>query len=135
MCLGLGLLALVSLNGCSKKSGSASDVAEKAYACLQKQDYKAFCDLMDFGQDSTMSASEVEAQQAMMVAMLEEKYSETVAETGAIKSYKVLGEQLSEDGKTANVQMEVQYEKKAEPDTVDVSMVLVDGKWKVSSDK
>lgn len=136
--LGMALMAVLLLGSvaCSKKAKTASDAAEKAYGYLQKADYESFYKMMDLGSTAEMTQAEIEAQKAMMVALLEEKFEEEVGQKGGIDSFEAIKETVSEDGNKAEVMLEVYYKndpKKA--DTTSVSMVLVDGEWRVPYDK
>lgn len=131
--LSVALMLMVSCS--SKKESSPSQVAEKAYACLQDRDYKGFVDLMDMDTEEGMSENEKEAQKAMMVALLEEKYEESVAQNGGIESYKVVDEVVDSTDMKATVTMEIKFVNSSQPQTENVPLVRVDGKWLISQAK
>lgn len=135
-----GFIALTTLFwgvlvSCSHREKTPAAVAEKAYGYLQEGDYKGFVDLIDMGSGEGMSENEKEAEKTMTVALLEEKYEESISEKGKMEYYKVVSEEIDPEGMKAGVQMEVKYEKDSVPTIEDVPLVMVDGQWLISQAK
>ena len=111
-------------------ANTPSAVAEKAVKCMQKADYEGYVDLMDLKKSD---GKDVEKEQ--LAALLREKGTKTMEKKQGIKSYKVESEEISEDGKSATVNMKVVYGDGSE-DTNKIKLVKNDkGEWKVSLGK
>ena len=111
-------------------ANTPSAVAEKAVKCMQKADYEGYVDLMDLKKSD---GKDVEKEQ--LAALLREKGTKTMEKKQGIKSYKVESEEISEDGKSATVNMKVVYGDGSE-DTNKIKLVKNDkGEWKISFGK
>lgn len=104
-------------------------VAEKSISYLQSKDYKAYVNLMDM---SKVDPDMVDQQKSMMISSLQSskksKYNKTIT------SYKTTEEVVSEDGKSADVKIEITYEDGSTRNE-SVDLVNVDGKWKLVGGK
>lgn len=111
-------------------ANTPSAVAEKACKCVQNEDYEGYVELMDLKETKNQ-----ESEKQQFVAMLREKGTKTMEKKQGIKSYKVESEEISEDGKSATVNMKVVYGDGSE-DTNKIKLVKNDkGEWKVSLGK
>lgn len=111
-------------------ANTPSAVAEKACKCVQNEDYEGYVELMDLKETKNQ-----ESEKEQFVAMLREKGTKTMEKKQGIKSYKVESEEISEDGKSATVNMKVVYGDGSE-DTNKIKLVKNDkGEWKISFGK
>ena len=111
-------------------ANTPSAVAEKAVKCMQKADYEGYVELMDLKETKNQ-----ESEKQQFVAMLREKGTKTMEKKQGIKSYKVESEEISEDGKSANVKMKIVYGN-GDEDTQKMKLVKNDkGEWKISFGK
>lgn len=133
--IALTVLLWGGLVSCSPKEKTPAAIAEEAYGCLQDRDYKGFVDLIDMGSGEGMSENEKEAEKTMTIALLEEKYDESIAQRGEMEYYKVVSEEIDPEGMKALVQMEVKYGKDSLPTIEDVPLAMVDGQWLISQAK
>ena len=111
-------------------ANTPSAVAEEACKCVQNEDYEGYVELMDLKETKNQ-----ESEKQQFVAMLREKGTKTMEKKQGIKSYKVESEEISEDGKSATVNMKVVYGDGSE-DTSKIKLVKNDkGEWKISFGK
>lgn len=111
-------------------ANTPSAVAEEACKCVQNADYEGYVELMDLKETKNQ-----ESEKEQFVAMLREKGTKTMEKKQGIKSYKVESEEISEDGKSATVNMKVVYGDGSE-DTNKIKLVKNDkGEWKISFGK
>ena len=111
-------------------ANTPSAVAEEACKCVQNEDYEGYVELMDLKETKNQ-----ESEKEQFVAMLREKGTKTMEKKQGLKSYEVLSEEISEDGKSATVKMKVVYGDGSE-DTNKIKLVKNDkGEWKVSLGK
>ena len=117
------------LASCSGSSDSPSATAEKALVCMQKSDYEGLVDLMYFGQKD--EKAEKEAKDSMK-ALLKEKGQK---EEKVMESFKITGETIAEDGKTAKVNYTVKYKDSDEEKEEEMKMVKTDNGWMLDAGK
>ena len=111
-------------------ANTPSAVAEKACKCVQNADYEGYVELMDLKETKNQ-----ESEKQQFVAMLREKGTKTMEKKQGIKSYEVLSEEISEDGKSANVKMKIVYGN-GDEDTQKMKLVKNDdGDWKLTMGK
>ena len=111
-------------------ANTPSAVAEEACKCVQNEDYEGYVELMDLKETKNQ-----ESEKEQFVAMLREKGTKTMEKKQGLKSYEVLSEEISEDGKSATVKMKMVYGDGSE-DTNKIKLVKNDkGEWKVSLGK
>ena len=126
------LVAVVALTlwSCGP-ANTPSAVAEEACKCMQNEDYEGYADLMDLKKSDDGKGVEKE----QLAALLREKGSKTMEKKQGIKSYEVLSEEISEDGKSANVKMKIVYGN-GDEDTQKMKLVKNDdGDWKLTMGK
>lgn len=122
----LAVFAIIALASCS--SNSPKSVAEKAMKSIVDKDYKTYVDLIYFDK-AKKSPEDVEKAKEQLREMLQGKLEKSIKEKGAIKSYKVVNEEISEEGDKAVVTFEVSYED-GKTDSTAVQLVKdKDGKW------
>ena len=126
------LVAVVALTLWSCGSANTpSAVAEEACKCMQNEDYEGYADLMDLKKSDDGKGVEKE----QLAALLREKGTKTMEKKQGIKSYEVLSEEISEDGKSANVKMKIVYGN-GDEDTQKMKLVKNDdGDWKLTMGK
>ena len=111
-------------------ANTPSAVAEEACKCVQNADYEGYVELMDLKETKNQ-----ESEKEQFVAMLREKGTKTMEKKQGIKSYEVLSEEISEDGKSANVKMKIVYGN-GDEDTQKMKLVKNDdGDWKLTMGK
>ena len=111
-------------------ANTPSAVAEEACKCLQNEDYEGYVELLDLKETKNQ-----ESDKEQFVAMLREKGTKTMEKKQGIKSYEVLSEEISEDGKSANVKMKIVYGN-GDEDTQKMKLVKNDdGDWKLTVGK
>ena len=97
---------------------------------MQNADYEGYVELMELKETEGK-----EAEKEQFVALLREKGTKTMEKKQGLKSYEVLSEESSEDGKSATVKMKMVYGDGSE-DTSKVKLVKNDkGEWKMSFGK
>ena len=101
-------------------TNTPSAVAEKAVKCIQKADYEGYVDLMNL-----KKTDEGNNEKEQLVALLREKGTKAMEKKQGLKSYEVLSEEISEDGKSATVKMKMVYGDGSE-DTQDLKLVKND---------
>ena len=112
-------------------ANTPSAVAEEACKCMQNEDYEGYADLMDLKKSEDGKGVEKE----QLAALLREKGTKTMEKKQGIKSYKVESEEISEDGKSANVKMKIVYGN-GDEDTQKMKLVKNDdGDWKLTMGK
>lgn len=122
----LAVFAIIALAACS--SNSPKSVAKKAMKSIVDKDYKTYVDLIYFD-NAKKSPEDVEKAKEQLREMLQGKLEKSIKEKGAIKSYKVVNEEISEEGDKAVVTFEVSYED-GKTDSTAVQLVKdKDGKW------
>lgn len=102
------------------KKDTPSDVMEKALKSLQKKDYKG---TFQFTAGIEEASEEDLKQMAALVEMLYEA-------NGGLKDYEILGEEISEDGQTANVTVKYIFGNGTEKEDRD-KLQLTESGWKI----
>ena len=111
-------------------ANTPSAVAEEACKCVQNEDYEGYVDLLLLKETKNQ-----ESEKQQFVAMLREKGTKTMEKKQGLKSYEVLSEEISEDGKSATVKMKMVYGDGSE-DTQDLKLVKNDdGDWRLTMGK
>ncbi len=108
---------------CSSSS-TPSSVAEEVTKCIQKGDYDKLGEYIYAEKDD----ANAEQTKAMVVGMLKDKGGKAIEKKGGIKSYTTISEEISEDGSTAEVEVEVTYGDDSTENN-DYDLINVDGKW------
>lgn len=113
---------------CGGGDGSTpTAAAEKCAELLKAGDYEGITNQLAF--DENASKEDIDATKAMLVAMGKEKSEKQIAEKQGITSYKVVSEEIAEDGNTAIVKVEFTYGD-GSTDIQKYDLKLVDGQWK-----
>lgn len=128
--LALCLFAFTMFISCG--GSTPADKAEECVGFMKDSKYEALVNEISFPEDAT--PEQVEETKKMFTALLTEKGSKQIEEKGGIQSYEVVEETISEDGKTAQVKIDIKYGNGTnEVETFD--LVLVDGEWKLKLNK
>ena len=86
---------------CGGDGSTPTAAAEKCAELLKAGDYEGITNQLAF--DENASKEDIDATKAMLVAMGKEKSEKQIAEKQGITSYKVVREEIAEDGNTAIV--------------------------------
>ncbi len=124
-------LVMTSCGG-AEKAATPEDVVKEAFACIEKQDYAGYLQLIDVKEKDGMTADEVREKS---VPMFEAKVKETIDKKGGIKSWEIVETTLSEDGKSAKVKTKIVYGNDTEDDSKMKLVQKEDGKWMIDADK
>ncbi len=107
-------------------------VAEKAVKCMKDKDYKGYVDLVNITEKGEHSEAEMRSE---LTVLLSEKASKNIEKDGEIESYKILSEEISEDGTHAVVKMQITYSK-GNTDTEEITLVKTEaGDWMLDMGK
>lgn len=110
-------------------AGSTPTSKAEAYLDDMKSgDYAALIEHLHFKKAMT------DQDKQQLATMLEEKGQKSIEKDGAIASYEIISETISEDGTTATVESVIKYEGGKEKNEK-IKLVSVDGKWLVDSGK
>ncbi len=121
-------LFAVSCGGPSTPTQAANEL----YDLIIDGKYEAASEYFNYDK---VKPEELDESKAMIVSMLKEKVAPMIEKKGGIKSYEILEETISEDGKSANVKTKMVYGDGSE-DTDKLEFVLTeDGQWKASLGK
>jgi hypothetical protein len=109
-------------------SSTPTSKAEAYLDDMKAGDYAAVIEHLHFKKAMT------DQDKQQLATMLEEKGQKSIEKDGAIASYEIISETISEDGTTATVESLIKYEGGKEK-TETIKLVNVDGEWKVDSGK
>ena len=117
-------LIMVSCGGDSTPTAKA-----EAYLDAMKDgNYAELVDQLHFKQEMT------EEDKAQLVTMLEQKAKESIEKDGAMESYEIISETISEDGTEAKVECITKHAGGKEKNET-IKLVNIDGEWLVNSGK
>lgn len=124
----IAVFAILAITACS--SNSPKDVAEKAMKCLVNQDYKGYVDLI-YLQDENKSKEDVDKAKAkaQLVELLQNKGEKMIKENEEVESFEITKEEISEDGNSATVDLNITYKNGKTDDTTVKLCKDKDGKW------
>lgn len=127
MFLSIAMMAVLTLSSCN--GNSPTDTAEKAAKCMQDGNYDGLADLVYIEEKE---GEDIESQRKMISGLIGSLSSKTIDKKQGIRSYEVTGEEISEDGETATVRMDITYGDGSEKkDDVTSLRKDKDGKWKL----
>lgn len=127
----LAVAVAMFMVSCAGAPATPSDAAVEYYQCVVNGDYEAFANAVHF---DTTDPEEIAEGKAMITSLYKEKAAPQIEKKGGVKSIEAVGETISEDGNTANVQLKVVYGDGSEKNE-DVKMVKVEDKWMLAFDK
>ena len=116
---------------CAGAPATPSDAAVEYYQCVVNGDYEAFANAVHF---DTTDPEEIAEGKAMITSLYKEKAAPQIKKKGGVTSIEAVGEAISEDGNTANVQLKVVYGDGSEKNE-DIKLVKVEDKWMLAFDK
>lgn len=122
----IAVFAILAFTACS--SNSPKDVAEKAMKCIVNQDYKGYVDLV-YLQDENKSKEDVDKAKAQLVELLQNKGEKSIKENEGVESFEVTKEEISEDGNSATVDLNITYKNGKTDDTTVKLCKDKNGKW------
>ncbi len=122
----IAVFAILAITACS--SNSPKDVAEKAMKCIVNQDYKGYVDLV-YLQDENKSKEDVDKAKAQLVELLQNKGEKSIKENEGVESFEVTKEEISEDGNSATVDLNITYKNGKTDDTTVKLCKDKNGKW------
>jgi hypothetical protein len=117
---------ILFMASCGGGGNTPGDVVKDFYKAIEKENYDAAMDLMDFGDKEI--TDEDKAKFKGMLAM----GSESLKQNEGIKSIEILEENISEDGNSADLKMKITYGNDKEEEN-EGKLVKVDGKWKMKA--
>ncbi len=130
-----GILAAIAamflITACGGGSNTPKGTAEQFIKAMQAQDGEKIVSLLYFEEGKAPSTDDEKAQ---LAALFDSKLKETYKNNGELKSYEILSEEISEDGKSAVVNTKVVFEKKTDEDRLKLKKDA-DGNWKVDVGK
>ena len=116
---------------CASAPATPGDAAVEYYQCVVNGDYEAFANAVHF---DTTDPEEIAEGKAMITSLYKEKAAPQIEKKGGVTSIEAVGETISEDGNTANVQLKVVYGDSSEKNE-DIKLVKVEDKWMLAFDK
>lgn len=122
----IAVFAILAITACS--SNSPKDVAEKAMKCIVNQDYKGYVDLI-YLQDENKSKEDVDKAKAQLVELLQNKGEKSIKENEGVESFEITKEEISEDGNSATVDLNITYKNGKTDDTTVKLCKDKNGKW------
>jgi hypothetical protein len=130
-----GLFAVVAMTlalcSCGN-SNTPAKVAEKSIEYIQDKNYEAYVDLIYIEEKE---GEETKYQKEELVVLLRGKIDKTLEKKQGLASYKIVSEEISEDGKSAVVEAEIVYGD-GSTDKEKVNLVKNDaGEWMLSMNK
>ena len=130
-----GLFAVVAMTLalCScENSNTPAKVAEKSIEYIQDKNYEAYVDLIYIEEKE---GEETKYQKEELVVLLRGKMDMALEKKQGLASYKIVSEEISEDGKSAVVEAEIVYGD-GSTDKEKVNLVKNDaGEWMLSMKK
>lgn len=118
-------ICILFLVSCSNTPTSKA----KAYLDDMKDgNYRELVDQLYFKKETT------DKEKQDLANMLEEKGKQSLEKEGAIKSYEITGEEVSETGEKATINYTLTYEDGSQKD-LELKLINIDGEWLVDSGK
>lgn len=127
----LAVAVAMFMVACAGAPATPSDAAVEYYQCVVNGDYEAFANAVHF---DTTDPEEIAEGKAMITSLYKEKAAPQIKKKGGVKSIEAVGETISEDGNTANVQLKVVYGDGSEKNE-DIKLVKIEDKWMLAFDK
>lgn len=129
--LSLALFCLMALimASCSKNTPTAT--VEKALTLLQKEDFRAYVDQLYLNKPNKDKEA-IEKEKEQLASLLQEKYTQNP--NGKISDFKVVSEEIINDS-TANVTVEIDFEKGEKKTETFTCRTDEDGNWKMKQAK
>ena len=125
-------LSLTSCGGGISGEKSPSDIEAGLWKLVQKGDFEKAMDYwMDNATEESMNGTSKEEMKAMS-KMFAEKMKESMGEQGGLKDFKIVNEEISEDGTTAKVTVLLTNGDGSTDEQVK-KYKKVDGKWRMDS--
>lgn len=124
-------LAAMIMASCS--SNSPKGVVKDTMQCIIDKDFKGLVDNM-YVDDESLTPEKAEEAKKMYAELLESKYPNMTKKNGKLKSFKVVSEEMSEDGNSAVVEVEETWEKDGEAKTETEKLEVKkdkNGNWKL----
>jgi hypothetical protein len=122
------ILAIIALMvSCSGGGKSPADVSKAFVTSIEKGNVDEAIKMLDGGDKAS------EEDMTKLKAFLGEG-SKQIAEKGGIKNIEVVSEEISEDGKKADVKLKITYGN-GETDDSSSNLILTDAGWKMTMEK
>lgn len=125
------MVAMFALAACSS-TDTPSGAMTKYATYLIQGNYEKFVEGFAFDQDLTPEKKN--EQKEFMVSMLKEKASKTLEESGGLKKFEILSEEISEDGLTATLKTKQTFGNGEEKEGVQ-KMIKKGNDWLMDLDK
>lgn len=121
------MIAFLATTSCGGGNASTpSRAAEECIELLKARDYEGFVETIKVSGDAT--PEEVEQVRTMYVSLLKDKGEKQMEKKNGIASYKLISEEIAEDGQSAKLKYEITYGD-GSTDTQKFDMINVDGEW------
>lgn len=127
--LTLCALAFVGFEGCKTKAKKAADVAAEHAKMLKDGNYDLFVEEFHF--EPVIPVEEVAAEKEVYKAAMKEKVHPVMTAKGGLKKSKVVSETVSDDGKSAEVVLNHEFNNGQTEDQT-YNLVQVDDTWKLA---
>ena len=126
-----GIVAMLAVS-CSLIKATPSDVAVDIYELIGEGKYDVVVEKFHIDETDPAKAEKL---RSYIISILSEKIAPQIAEKGGLAKVEAINEVLSEDGKSAKVDVKLTYNDGSE-DTNNVDMVYTEsGEWKASVNK
>ena len=127
----VAVVAVLAMASCGGGSNTPKGVAEQFIKSIQDKDGEKMASLVYYP-DGKAPTSSTEKDQ--LAELMNSKISTTYDNNGALKSYEILSEELSEDGNEAVVKAKMVFEKKTDEDDIKLKKDS-EGNWKIDLSK
>ncbi len=133
--LSLAAMLCLALFVSSCSSNTPTAVAEKSIECIKDQKFDEYVELIYVKPSEKEDAGKYKKEKEQFAAMLQEKYAKTLEKNGGIKSYKIISEEIAEDGETAVVMVKITNGNGSEEDDTIKLRKDDEGNWKIDMGK
>lgn len=126
------VVAAIFAVSCGVDAATPSETVVKFYELVATGEYEAAVEHLSF---HATSPEEVEQGKAMIVSLLSEKAAPMLEKKGGFKSIEAISETISEDGKSAKVEVKITYGNGTEEKQAGDLILDEAGYWKLKLNK
>lgn len=126
------VVAVLFAVSCGAGAATPTETAVKFYELVANGEYEAAVEHLSF---HATSPEEVEQGKAMIVSLLSEKSAPMLEKKGGLKSIEPISETISEDGKSAKVELKIIYGNGTEEKQTGDMILTESGDWKLKLNK
>ena len=124
----LSLMAIVSLLIASCSNNSPGSALKHYMDAMNDKNFEEVVDGIAFKEGLTPEQQQQVRERWRWITLLQDKAEKSAEQQGAIKSFEIISEEISEDGTTAEVKYKQVFEDGTEKEGTQ-AMVKRDGKW------